>query len=118
MLHEWIEKGIQNEVGTLQGRDQLVGVCLFEKMLLKLYLNDIESEDVDRIQVAQDKDTVVDSSCFSCCGGVELSPLFLRSLLAYWTSPGWWMMDDDDVEQSVECSAGETEVLGENLPLQ
>jgi hypothetical protein len=26
------------------------------------------------------------------------------------------VLDDDDVEQSVECLAGETEVLTENLP--
>jgi hypothetical protein len=42
-------------------------------------------------------------------GGVRLSPLHFIG-----TSLGWWMMN---VEQSVEWRlAGETEVLGENLP--
>jgi hypothetical protein len=49
-------------------------------------------------------------------GGVELSPLLLRPLLAYCTSPGELWMMTMSVEQSVECLAGETEVLGENLP--
>jgi hypothetical protein len=35
--------------------------------------------------------------------------------LAYCTSPRWWMIMMS-VEQSVEWLAGETEVLGENLP--
>jgi hypothetical protein len=35
--------------------------------------------------------------------------------LVYCTSPGWWMMMIS-VGQSVEWVAGETEVLGENLP--
>jgi hypothetical protein len=43
--------------------------------------------------------------------GVRLSPL---GTSACYTSPGWQMMS---VEQSVEWElAGETEVLGENLP--
>jgi hypothetical protein len=33
--------------------------------------------------------------------------------LAHCTSPGWWWMKS--VEQCVECLAGETELLGENL---
>jgi hypothetical protein len=47
-------------------------------------------------------------------GGVEPSPLLPRSLLGHFTSPGWWwiMMC---VEQSVECLARKTEVLGENM---
>jgi hypothetical protein len=45
---------------------------------------------------------------------MEPSPLLLRLLLAYWTNTGWSMMMD--MEQSVECLAGEIEVLGGNLP--
>jgi hypothetical protein len=41
------------------------------------------------------------------------SPLLLRPLLACFPSPGEWMMMS--VEQLVECLAGETKVLGENL---
>jgi hypothetical protein len=45
----------------------------------------------------------------------ETIHLVRRPLLAYCTSPGWYMMMI--MEQSVEWgSAGETEVLGENLP--
>jgi hypothetical protein len=36
-----------------------------------------------------------------------------RPLLARCTSPGWWIMTT--VEQSMECLAGETKVLGENM---
>jgi hypothetical protein len=44
-----------------------------------------------------------------------ISPLVLRPLLAYCTGPRWQMRVI--VEQLVEWSlAGETEVLGENLP--
>jgi hypothetical protein len=39
----------------------------------------------------------------------------LSPLLAYCTRPGWWWLMMS-VEQSVECLAEETEVLGENLP--
>jgi hypothetical protein len=46
---------------------------------------------------------------------VEPSPLLLRPLLAYCTSPGWWWMMN--VEQSVGWLARETKVLGENLSL-
>jgi hypothetical protein len=47
-------------------------------------------------------------------GEVEPSSLLLWPLLAYCTSPRWYMMMS--VGQSVECLAGETEVLEENLP--
>jgi hypothetical protein len=42
-----------------------------------------------------------------------MSTWYVGHYLAYCTSPGWWMMS---VEHSVEWVAGETEVLGENLP--
>jgi hypothetical protein len=54
--HERIEKGIQNELGTPQRRDHLVSVYIYEKIILKLYLKNMEFEDVDLIHVAQDKD--------------------------------------------------------------
>jgi hypothetical protein len=44
---------------------------------------------------------------------VEPSPLLRGHLLAYFTSPGLWLVMT--VERLVECLAGETEVLGENL---
>jgi hypothetical protein len=47
--------------------------------------------------------------------GVRLeSTRYFGHCLAYCTSPGWWMVMS--VEQSVECLAKETEILGENLP--
>jgi hypothetical protein len=47
--------------------------------------------------------------------GVDPSPLILRPLLANFISPGlWWKMTS--LEESVECLAGETKVLGEKLP--
>jgi hypothetical protein len=51
---------------------------------------------------------------FPFWNGVEPSPPLLRPLLGYCTSGGWWMFMT--VEQSVECLAGQTEILGENLP--
>jgi hypothetical protein len=46
--------------------------------------------------------------------GENKSTSHVGHYLAYCTSPEWWMMMS--VEQSVEWMAGETEVLGENLP--
>jgi hypothetical protein len=48
-------------------------------------------------------------------GGVELSLLLLRPVLAYCTSPPMMMDDYDCGAVSVECLAEETEVLGGNL---
>jgi hypothetical protein len=42
------------------------------------------------------------------------SPILLMPLLAYFTNLGWWILMR--VEQPVECLAGETAVLGDNLP--
>jgi hypothetical protein len=46
---------------------------------------------------------------------VEPSPLLLRPLVAYRTSPGWWWMMMS-VEQSMEWVGEETEALEEILP--
>jgi hypothetical protein len=56
------------------------------------------------------------SSFFSFLGwGETESTWYVGHYLAYCTSPGWYMMMS--VEQSVEWElAGETDVLGENLP--
>jgi hypothetical protein len=59
-----LRRACKTKLETLQGRDYFVGSYLYEEMSLKLYLNDIESEDVYRIYVDQNKGIMVD--CFFC----------------------------------------------------
>jgi hypothetical protein len=47
-----LRRAHKNNLETLRGRDNLVSVYMYEKMILK----DIDCEDVDWIHVAQDKD--------------------------------------------------------------
>jgi hypothetical protein len=90
-------------------------VPVYTGFLLYLLLDPEDGGDMSRRNVGLCPEPQMQHNFFfSFCGWGETVHLVRRPLLAYCTNPGWLMMI---MEQLVEWGlAGETEVLGENLP--